>query len=500
MRRLSLYQRLSFTLFIVFIAITLVFILWWQQVEQQTRQESEQRLHLSLAANLARDNPLLQQGIYDHEALENLFHTLMVLGPAFEFYFVDPDGKILTYSAESSLVKRQKISLEPIHLLIQNKALLPIYGDDPKHLSRQKVFSAAPVFNGTSLQGYLYVIVAGERYQHAFENVQQAQQVKVSILLIIVSLVFLFFVMLWLFRGITMPIRQLTKQMALFQSSGFSLASIQQPALLVKNELAKNDNEVAQLSQVFNDMAKKIDQQLAQLSQADKKRQALLTEISHDLRTPLASLTGYIEVIAIQGEKLSSDKRQEYIETALKNACQLNHLIDQIFELAHIESGQTAVHFEPFNLIEWLYDVVAKFKIKAEHSGVTLQINTTADNIFVCSDIGKLERVLSNLIDNAIRHTQAGGEVCCFVEKLNSQQISLKVSDNGSGIKKEELAYIFDARYRASNATTGKHSGLGLAISKKLCQLLKADLSVTSVIGKGSEFSLILPEGGSKGK
>ena len=87
--KLSLYHRLSLSLLVVFIAIISVFYIWAQQLEQKTRYESEQNLHLSLAASLARDNPLLQQGVYDHHALKNLFHTLMVMGPAFEFYFVE---------------------------------------------------------------------------------------------------------------------------------------------------------------------------------------------------------------------------------------------------------------------------------------------------------------------------------------------------------------------------------------------------------------------------
>ena len=162
--KLSLYHRLSLSLLVVFVVIISVFYLWVQQLEQKTRYESEQHLHLSLAANLARDNPLLQQGGYDHQALKNLFHTLMIMGPAFEFYFVDPEGHIMTHSIAPSLIKRTKIDLLPLIQLTQNQASLPIYGDDPQHLSRKKIFSAAPVFNGNVLQGYLYVIVAGERY------------------------------------------------------------------------------------------------------------------------------------------------------------------------------------------------------------------------------------------------------------------------------------------------------------------------------------------------
>lgn len=485
--KLSLYQRLSFALFSVFIAITLVFVFWWQHVEVETRQESEQRLHLSLAANLARDNPLLQQGVYDHDALENLFHTLMVLGPAFEFYFIDPKGKILTYSAESSLVERDYINLTPILTLIENKSPLPIYGDDPKNISRKKVFSAAPVFNGIELQGYLYVIVAGERYQHAFERAQVQNRIELSLLFTITALVLLFIIMLWLFRCMTKPIRKLTEQMLAFKHAGFDkkVINANMPSF-------DYDNEVSKLISVFTEMATQIDNQFYELNNADNKRRELLTEISHDLRTPLASIKGYIETLALQNEDISPEKRKSYIETALKSASQLNNLIDQIFELAHLEGGQISINHENFNLTELIYDINAKFSLKAQTKNIAIKLSVLTQDTYVYSDISKVERILSNLLDNALRHTAEGGEIILSIGDFSANQCLVTVSDNGTGIKAEEVAYIFDARYRASNATQGKHSGLGLAITKKLTELLKSDIKVFSELGKGSKFSFNL--------
>lgn len=512
--KLSLYQRLSFALLSAFVTITVVFILWWLHVEKETRAEAEQRLNLSLAANLVRDNPLLQQGNYDYDALKNLFHTSMILGPAFEFYLLDEKGRILTHSIPLSSVKRKTIDLTPIHELNKNIVSLPIYGDDPKDLNRKKIFSTAPIFNGSDLQGYLYVIVAGEQYENAFNSLQKNNRIKASLLLIIAGLTLLFVLMLWLFHAFTKPIRRLTKQMAQFQSSGFNLQSLQEGAVLTDtqlkeypilavnhalsteqtlNKLGRSENdEIAKLTHVFNIMAQQINGQLTELNNVDTKRRELLTEISHDLRTPLASFKGYVETLAIKGEELSPEIRKQYVNTALKGASQLNDLIDQIFELAHLESGQTSISLESFNLTELMYDVVDKYQIKATKAEVALSLQLAENHFFVLSDIGKLERILSNLIDNAIRHTHAGGAVILAVDDFSDNEISLKVIDNGTGIKDEEIAYIFEARYRASNATTGQHSGLGLAISKKLSELLSCDLKVKSQLGQGTTFSLLM--------
>lgn len=483
--KFSLYQRLSLSLLLVFIIIISVFYLWSVQLEKQARYESEQNLHLSLAANLARDNPLLQQGVYDHKALKNLFHTLMVLGPAFEFYFLDPEGNILTHSLPPSLIKRNIVDVSPLIRLTQNQAVLPVYGDDPQHHTRQKIFSAAPVFNGATLQGYLYVIVAGKRYETVFEQQNNHRKVKLSMMIFIGAMLFLFIVMLGLFAYFTRPLRLLNRDITALKSAGFDTSKVK-----LTHWKQHSHNEVHLLGEVFEAMAEQIHEQLKQLRQNDSQRRELLADISHDLRTPLASLQGYIETISLNAESLTKEQQQKYIDVSLKNARQLKQLIDQIFELAHLEGGQVSLSLESFNLAELLYDVMAKFTLKAQEKNITMTVVPQSSALLIHSDIAKLERVVSNLIENAIRHTACGGEINIFIEE-QKEQCLIKISDNGTGIKTEELSYIFDTRYRATNAIQSeeKHTGLGLAITKKLLELLKSEIYVTSELGKGTEFS-----------
>lgn len=487
--KFSLYQRLSVSLSLVFIVLLVSSYLWSAEMEQRTRFESEQRLHISLAARLAGDNPLLQKGIYDHEALENLFHTLMVLGPAFEFYFVDPQGKLLTYSATPSQVKRDVISIKPILQLIQNQAPLPIYGEDPRHENRKKIFSAAPVFNHSTLVGYLYVIVTGEEYDDAFASTKSNNTTQQSIVIISATLLFLFAVMIGLFRYFTAPLCKLNRDMMAFKKANFDKNQVD-----LHSWEKDSTSEVEQLGYVFGEMAVQINEQLKRLTEADVHRRQLLAHISHDLRTPLASLQGFIETLALNYEKLSDVKRNEYIQVVMKNGGQLKNLIDQIFELAHLEDGQASLKLEAFNVTELLYDVIEKFSLKAQDKHITLSIRPKFSEVMISSDIGKLERILSNLIENALRHTPENGEIILQIDAGKDEQCLLTLQDNGTGIKPEELAYIFDTRYRASNATAskGQHTGLGLAITKKLVELLNADINVTSELGKGTAFTINL--------
>jgi signal transduction histidine kinase len=171
----------------------------------------------------------------------------------------------------------------------------------------------------------------------------------------------------------------------------------------------------------------------------------------------------------------------------------LKRLIDQIFELAHLEDGQVTVSLETFAIGELLHDIIAKFSLKAKEKNISLRLEPQQCRFIVYSDIAKLERIITNLLENAIRHTDKNGEVAIFVNKL-PDKIKITVTDNGSGISPEDIAYIFDARYRASNAIEDKttHAGLGLAISQKLSKILNSELCVDSQLGQGSSFSLSL--------
>ena len=138
---------------------------------------------------------------------------------------------------------------------------------------------------------------------------------------------------------------------------------------------------------------------------------------------------------------------------------------------------------------------MAKFAIRADKMGVSLTISPTVCDIKAYSDIGKLERVLTNLIENALRHTGEGGAIEIKVNQ-QGEDLTVTVKDTGVGISAKELPYIFEARYRASNSKECKksHAGLGLAITERLIKLLKTDIRVQSKIGAGTEFSFQLRE------
>ena len=488
---LSLYQKLAVSLVVIFCFICALVYSWSKQLELTSKHHGEQNLHLALAEHLVQDNPLIKEGVYDYAALENLFHTLMLLGPAFEFYFVDENGKILTYSAEPGKVKRTHINLAPLKKLINNPAAAPIYGDDPRNKAQQKIFSVAPVFNNDKLQGYLYVIIGGEAYDTSLNTIKNNDKLWLAALWLGAALAFLLIAMLILLRFFTNPIQRLARDVSNIEAANYSLTDTK-----LSNYSTQKSNEVHSLGRNIQAMVTRIDEQFEALEQSDKQRKELLTHLSHDLRTPLASLQGFLEVLNQSGSQLSAQEQQEYLHVSLNNCAQLKQLIEQIFELAHLENGEISIHKETFNLGELIYDCIAKFSLTAEKKGLNLTVEPAICDFPVVADIAKLERVLSNLIDNAIRHTPKGGSIAVNVKRIDEKQLFVQVSDTGVGIKHDELNAIFNPHYQASNSNNEgrQQGGLGLAICKGLLKLMDSEINVQSELGKGTMFSFNLPQ------
>ena len=275
-----------------------------------------------------------------------------------------------------------------------------------------------------------------------------------------------------------------------FRASGFDLDGSGVKLRPWRNE---SRNEVQRLGFSFNDMLSHIDAQMKKLKQTDNERRILLADLSHDLRTPLANLQGYIETLSLKGNSIKEEERQRFMDICEKNLFNLKRLIDQIFELAYLEGGHVTLKKENFMLAELLHDVAAKFTINAQNKGITLSVNTAAKNAYVHADIGKLERVLTNLIENAIRHTPENGDIYINVVESDNH-LTIEVKDSGVGISDRELNHIFKARYQASNSEEDSaiHAGLGLAICQKLMTLLDSKLEVSSELGKGTSFRFSL--------
>jgi len=216
--------------------------------------------------------------------------------------------------------------------------------------------------------------------------------------------------------------------------------------------------------------------------------------VSHDLRTPLATLQGYIETMLLKEDDLGPEARRSYLETAIKHCERLSKLVSELLELAKLDSYDTRAKSEPFNLSELVQDVVQKFQLKAKEKQITLSTTCEKNLPFVNADIGLIERVLENLIENAVHNTPAGGSVRLQLSPQR-ENVAVQVSDTGHGIPTKDLSHIFNRFYQLEKGRKSElgHSGLGLAITKKILELHNRSIDVASALGAGTTFSFQLP-------
>jgi two-component system, OmpR family, sensor kinase len=474
----TLYAKLAAVLLALFCVIGGIYVALTIITTRLYIDEINQKLNRPLAATLAREKPLMKNGRIDRAMLHQVFDALMAVNPDIEIYLLDAQGKILAFSAPPGRVKRSGISLEPIQRLISG-GRLPIRGDDPRDPSRQKIFSAVQLPGG----GYLYVILGGEDYDSVVQQLRGSYILQLSAVAAAAAVLFALIAALLLFNALTRRLRTLATSVDSFKQSDFS-DKVQLP-----KHRASGGDEVDRLTQTFEEMSERISLQVSKLKEIDLLRRELIANVSHDLRTPLASLQGYLDTLLLKEGQLTPDEQRRFLETASKHSERLGKLVGELFELAKLDAQVTPIRVEPFSMAELVQDVVMKFQLRAQQAGIALTAEVTPDLPLVAGDIALMERVLENLLDNAIRYTASGGRIVVSIVRQNGK-LTVRVADTGKGIAKEKLPFIFDRFYRGEASTEhNSGAGLGLAIAKRILELHGSSLEAQSVVDVGTTFA-----------
>ena len=255
-------------------------------------------------------------------------------------------------------------------------------------------------------------------------------------------------------------------------------------------------DEISELSADFNRMAAALKEASAREREMEEARRELIAAVSHDLRTPLASAQALIEAVA---DCVAVDEETEarYLSSARSELANLGRLVDDLFELAQIDSGVLRLELEEASLHDLISDTLSGFHPQAERRGVRL-IGEVAGGVDpVLMNPPKLQRVLHNLVSNALRHTPADGTVALRAEP-NGEVVSVEVTDTGEGIAPSDLPHVFERSYKGEKSRTRQDegaasgAGLGLAIARGLVEAHGGEISVESSSGQGSRFRFTL--------
>ena len=485
---MPIYGKLSVLLvaFTLAASSAIVAVSMWSS--NQYHAEVTQSLNKELANYITGH----QEPLFDHSGqvrekvlADTAMHTMMI-NPLVEVYLLDTQGKILGHALHSDDVILSQVELGPIKQFLNGSNKGPVYGSDPRLPDEKGIFSVSDVIIDGEHKGYLYVVLSSQLFQSLAEQLSTSYIMKVTMAVILALVLVLCLGLYFGFSRITKPLKLLTDRTRTFFSE-------EQQALTTQTKLPANEVKALEIS--FGLMQERIKAQFHEMQQSESLRRELISNISHDLRTPLSSIQGYIETTLLKLHQLDEQQQETYLKIALKHSKRLGKLISALFELSKLESRSINVEKAPFPLAELINDILLEFTIRAEQKNIHLTFEQQENNTMVLGDLGLIERVFQNLIDNALRHTPEGGSVCINLS-TDENNVFVSMQDSGVGIQQEELPYIFDRYYRSANeaaATAQGGTGLGLAIVKRILELHNSRIQVSSRPNEGACFEFPLP-------
>jgi signal transduction histidine kinase len=444
-----------------------------------------QRLNYSLAQYIVEHlgRPLIQNsGAVDHALMKDLAMDTMTVNPSVELYLLNTEGKVISHALEGNAVQRLVIDLVPIRAFLEKGArpfAEPILGDDPRFTNAKSSFSAAPVVapNGI-VSGYLYVILYGEQSRQAALQLERDTRFVVWFSLIALALT-VGILATWLaYNFLTRPLRKLTQKIVEHSKQGATF-------------IVPQGGELAVLNAEFVQLQQRIAEQFQQLKQSDIQRRELIANISHDMRTPLSGIQGYIELASHESKLPLAG--QQALKTALKHCTVMNKRIDDLLTIARLDGTDLVINTERFSLRELLFDIVAGYQARANDAGLklTVEVKQNESEHFECvGDIGLYERLFQNLLDNALCFTDRGGRIWIEMDRQDTVVV-VRVCDTGCGMTADQTRQVF-TRHWSGRASTG----LGLAIVQRIAQLHNITLALKSQCSgpdKGSQFELKIP-------
>jgi signal transduction histidine kinase len=451
-------------------------------------EEADQQLNRTLARDMAvLFEPYLRDSI-DTGGISRIIERLEGLNRRIEIHLLASNGMV-----KASFLKRElplvtpTVDLEPVTRWMAG-ADPPVLGSDPLSPGVCKPFSVAPVTIMGETGCYLYIILGGMRFDSAAAMIQNSYILRGSLAGGALILLATALAGLLLLALLTRRLRVMTHAVGEFEQGRFD----------ARVPEASGD-ELGRLGRGFNRMADTIVATLDRLRRADEQRRELVANVSHDLRNPLAMLQGYLETLLIKEDTLGPGERRHYTEIGLVSARRLSGLVEQLFELSRLDAQEIQPGPEAFPLQELAQDLVLQMLPRAAAKGMELTMDHGDALPEVRADIAMIERAVANLLDNALKHTPAGGKVALALSRTPGG-VRLEVRDTGPGIPAGELSRIFERFYRVEKSRVDSSgadgAGLGLAIARRLIDLCGGRLEVESTPGQGSCFHFTLPIAG----
>lgn len=481
-KNLSIFTRISILVFSLITALCLLFIALTYLSTNRFHQASTQLLNKDVAAHIAEfTSPFNSNGINKRKA-DSVFHDAMVLSPSAEVYFLDTSGKVIAFHANEKEVKQWNLPLENIRKLITSKGSIYIKGTDPRDPENDKIFSAAEVKSTSENLGYIYVILgSNEKVTGMLYNGYLGNLLAKAICVIIVLSIILSFIYL---NRLQKNYNHVVHVLQRFESGD-----------LEARFKLQEQHELTPITQAFNKMADLLLYNINRLTKSEKERKDFITHISHDLKTPLAIARGYTETLFLKraDKELSNEEMELCLQMILTKIQQTDTMVNQLFELSRVESVEFKAAKEPFVLSEIVQETVNVFQLLSSQKKVTLKCTQCQYHVWVNADVSMMERVIQNLVDNAVNNTPENGTVSVSLA-VDKNTLIFRIQNTGSPLPHELLQWINNSKEEnILDANWSSRSGIGFRIIKKILQLHNSTLIAYTENDSGNIFTFSLP-------
>lgn len=438
------------------------------------------------------------------EEFTDFLRSLVLFEPDTQLYLLDAQGTVLAHTGRARLSPRFKVALAPVHQAVGPAAMPYVMGDDPERMDADAVIAARPVRRMSirsdgELDGYLYLVAHRRALPDHPWQVVGSSFAKPALAAVAGVVVLATLLAAWITSTVTRPLRQLTHAVATLSRHGFEAGVPDVPQQMLP---ALTPDEFGQLTAAFEMMLGTCRRQWAQLRRLDHFRREGVSNLSHDLRSPLTATTACLETLearwtapAAAGER---DDDRRLIEVALRNTRNAARLVQSLGDLAQLDEPEFRLQSQVIDVGELLDDIALRFSERGAQRGVTVEAvhESPGDGLFATLDIELFERAIANLVDNALKFSRPGERIV-LAAHTQADAIDVSVADTGAGIAVADLPHLFDRFYRSRDsvapATGEGGKGLGLAIVKRIAELHGGGVSVTSQAGMGTTVTLRLP-------
>ena len=510
--------------------------------ERLERETEFERANVFLGRVVATYDNLLDLQDRFPEDLNILLRNLLLFEANSQLYLLSPDGVVLSSTGKVALPAGFKVALGPVLAAAQGASaqqkLTFVMGDDPERMDSRAVVTARAlertvIRKSDTAAGYLYLVSRKDALpQGRLAGFRSA--FTAPALTAVAGVVALATLMSALIIGaVIRPLRRISAEVARASKEGLGMAHMDAynsasesapgfaPAfspLPATQARQKRADEFDQLEGGFRAMLATLRQQWQALRELDHFRREGVSNLSHDLRSPLTATVACLETLdqrwaaedqanpSSTGQDLGKNHAEDrrLIAMALRNTQNAARLVRSLGDLAQLDEPEYKLHPQPMNLTDMLDDIGLRFSERAQRKGVTVHCDhdEKAEPTFANVDIELLERALGNLMDNALKFTPSGGTITLSSRSVPgsvdaSTPVELSICDNGSGIAPSDIPHLFDRLYQARSSVAPASSeggkGLGLAIVKRITELHQGSVAVSSVVGKGTTVIIILP-------